>query len=596
MPTERATSVTSYRAVFRGALLALVVMSFVVNVLSLTGSFYMLQVYDRVLTSHSQSTLVALSILAVLLLAFQMLIEVIRARVMRRAGDRLERRLMPVAHATTSRLALGGAGGAEAMQPIRDVETIRGYLVSPAPVVAFDLPWLPVYLLFALALHPVFALMTIGGAAILLGLAWTSERMLHDRNASLTKLATRRLAIAEENARNSEAAAAMGFEARLRDRFLRQGETLLNASATTTDMASALTSLSRVFRVMLQSAILGVGAWLTVKGQVTGGAMIAASIVTARALAPIELALASWRPWAQAREARARLAGVLSEATRESTAPTELPAPKDALKLEGVTVVAPGGARVVDGVSFELRAGQGLGIIGASAAGKSSLARAIIGSWPVAAGAVRIDGATLRQWAGSGLGRHVGYMPQDVQLLDGTIAENIARFETVPDSEAVIEAARAANVHAMILRLPKGYDTPIGTGGSHLSAGQRQRIALARALYRDPFLVVLDEPNSNLDGDGEAALTDAVRGVRQRGGIVIMIAHRPSSLQALDMVAVMTGGRLTAFGPRDEVMRGVMNANRPRPAVAGTPEPAVRSAGGGGGFTILTRGPDGGTA
>jgi len=284
---------------------------------------------------------------------------------------------------------------------------------------------------------------------------------------------------------------------------------------------------------------------------------------------------------------------------------TELPAPKSTLRVEGVTVLAPGTrTRVLDGITFELSAGQGLGVIGPSGAGKSTLARAIIGAWNPAAGSVRVDGATLDQWGRETLGRHIGYVPQDVQLFDGTVAENICRFESEPDTEAIIKAAVAANVHQLILRLPQGYDTRIGSDGSHLSAGQRQRVALARALYRDPFLVVLDEPNSNLDAEGEAALIEAVRAVRERGGVVVMIAHRSNALTAVDQVAIINGGRLSAFGPRDEVLRKVLRGAPGGPMGGAAPpdppgtqqsvQPVPATAGAAAGpVTLILRNPDG---
>jgi ATP-binding cassette subfamily C protein len=583
MTAGRAGAETPMLAVFRGVLGPLILMSCVINVLSLTGSLYMLQIYDRVLTSQNLATLIGLSILAGGLFVIQGVLEVIRARIMRRVGDRVERSLMPAAHEAAARLPLRGVAGPEAVQPIRDVERMRAFLVGQGPTAIFDLPWLPIYVVFAAALHPILGLTTVAGILVLVLLASISEHVMRDRNAALVKLAARRLAIAEESTRNAEAAAAMGFATRLRDRFLARGDELLDASAAANDTGAALTSLSRVFRVMLQSIIIGIGAWLAIRGMLTSGAMIAASIVAARALAPAELAIANWRPFAEAREARRRLAELGIGSPAQEPAVTALPAPGRSLRVENLSVVLPSGLRVVDSVSFELAAGQGLGIIGPSAAGKSSLARALLGIWPATTGAVRIDGATLKQWEGSNLGRHLGYMPQDVQLFDGTIAENIARFETEPDSAAILAAAKAAHVHDMILRLPKGYDTPIGLGGAHLSAGQRQRIALARALYRDPFLVVLDEPSSNLDGEGDAALMAAIRDIRRRGAIVVIIAHRPGTLAAVDQVAIMTRGKLTDIGPRNEILRKVVRPSPPTSPAAAEAAPSV---------TLLARGPE----
>jgi ATP-binding cassette subfamily C protein len=304
--------------------------------------------------------------------------------------------------------------------------------------------------------------------------------------------------------------------------------------------------------------MLGLGAYLTLRGQLTAGGIIAASIASSRALAPVELAIAHWKSFVAARQSYGRLTKTLDALPGETT-PLPLPPPTRSLSVEGVTVAIPGTQRIVlNNIGFELKAGQALGLIGPSAAGKSSLARAISGVWPTQRGAVRLDGAALDRWGLEDLGWHIGYLPQDVALFDGTIAENIARFEEEPDSGAVIAAAKAANVHDMILRVPDGYETRLGPGGMGLSAGQRQRLALARALYRDPFLVVLDEPNSNLDAEGEAALTQAIFGIRNRGGIAIVIAHRPSALAAVDMVGMMGAGQLTAFGPKDEILKKVL--------------------------------------
>ena len=548
----------TFKAAFQGVLGALLVMSCVVNILALTGSFYMLQVYDRVLTSHNVNTLVALSILAIILFGFQAVLEVVRAQVMRRVSDRVDRRLMPLAQDAGQKLPLRGVSRADAMQPMRDVDSVRTFLAGQGPIAVFDLPWIPLYLLFVVALHPVFGLVTLVGLLVLVLLTWSTERVTRELNQKVIANSIRRQAIADENARNAEVLAAMGFGDRARARLIAVAEDLLASSAKANDVGSSMASLSRVFRMVLQSAILGIGAYLTIKGQVTGGAMIAASIAASRALAPIELAIANWRGLAQAREARDRLAR-LANLLPPPIERLSLPSPQSRLTLENVTMTAPGGQRVlIEGVSFEVRAGQCLGIIGSSAAGKSTLIRAIAGVWALKGGAVRIDGATNEQWGSSDLGRHVGYVPQDIQLFDGSITENITRFEENPDSGAVIRAAKAADIHEMILKVPRGYEARLGSEGAVLSAGQRQRLALARALYRDPFLILLDEPNSNLDTEGEAALIKAVQSVRERGGIVVMVAHRSNALAAVDQLAVMANGRLTAFGPRNEILRKVM--------------------------------------
>lgn len=548
----------SFKGAFKGVLGALLAMSFVVNVLALTGSMYMLQVYDRVLTSHNVSTLVALSVLAVILFGFQAGIEVIRAQVMRRVSDRVDRSLMPVAQDAGLKMPLRGMSRADAIQPMRDVDAIRAFLSGQGPIAIFDLPWIPIYLEFVVALHPIFGLVTLIGLAVLMVLTWSTETVTRDLNNRVVAASIRRQAIADENVRNTEVLEAMGFAERARARLLRFAEELLAASARANDVGSSMASVSRVFRAMLQSSILGIGAYLTIKGQVTGGAMIAASIASSRALAPIEMAIANWRALAAARQARDRLAKIvgLADAAPERL---PLPPPKSVLRLDNVAVVAPGTQRVlIEGITLELKAGECLGVIGNSAAGKSTLGRVITGIWQPRSGSVRIDGASIDQWGSSNLGRHVGYLPQDIQLFDGTITENIARFDADPDPAAVIHAAQAADIHELILKIPRGYEARLGADGTHLSAGQRQRLALARALYRDPFLLVLDEPNSNLDADGEAALIKAVHAVRARGGIVVLIAHRSNALAATDRIVVLSAGRIVALGPRNEILQKVM--------------------------------------
>ncbi len=570
----------SLQSLMAGVWGPLAAISGVVNVLALTGSFYMLQVYDRVLTSRNVSTLIAISILAACLYGFSGALEVIRAQVLVRVGDRIDRRLMPAAQQAAMRQSLRSAAPAEAQQAIRDVDSMRAFLASQGPVAIFDLPWLPLYILFIAALHPVLGLVTAAGALVICALTLASESVTRTLAAQVVATGARRQAIADENARNVEAMQAMGFADRAHLRFAAVNAEHLKAQESAGDIGGTLASISRVFRMMLQSAILGLGAYLTIRGHMTAGAIIAASLAAARALAPIELAAAHWRGFIAARQARARLTSLLNDLPGDNI-PTTLPAPSKSLRVEHVAVAAPRGRRLLlSDVNLELKAGQGLGVIGPSAAGKSCFARAIAGAWPVQRGSVRLDGATFDQWTHAELGRHIGYLPQTLQLFDGTIAQNISRFEAAPASEAVIEAARAAGIHDMILKLPAGYDTPVGVDGGALSAGQRQRIGLARALFRKPFLVVLDEPNSNLDADGDASLIRAMQEIRLRGGIVIVVAHRPNLLAVVDTVCVIAGGRMTAFGSRDEVLQHVMRVTLIAPG-GGVALPApVRQEGG----------------
>lgn len=531
------------------------IISGTVNLLALTGAFYMLQVYDRVLLSKSVPTLVALSLLALGLYVFQGALEVARSQLLVRIGSRVDRKLMNGAHNAAMRLALLGRRGIEAQQPIRDIDTIRGFLGGQGPVAILDLPWMPLYVAFIFLLHPLLGLIALAGAIGLIGLTLWTERLARKPTQALVSAASHRISLVEAATRNAEVLQAMGFGHRAMRRFANSSADHLAAHERLSDLTGSFAALSRVIRLMLQSALLGFGAYLTIHGQMSAGAIIACSIAASRAYAPIEVAIANWKGFLAARQSAQRLATVLDEPAPHS-ARIELPPPVNNLKVEKINVAVPGTQNVVvRSVSFELKAGQALALIGQSAAGKSSLARAIVGVWSVARGNIRLDGAALGRWPAEQLGNYIGYLPQDVALFDGTIKENICRFEENARSKAVIAAARGAGVHEMILRLPDGYETRLGDRGMALSAGQRQRIALARALYGSPFLVILDEPNSNLDAEGETALTKAIRGVRARGGIVVVIAHRPGVLAAVDLVGIMDRGQLKAFGPRDEILR-----------------------------------------
>lgn len=552
-----------------GALIPTVaILSAVVNILALTGSFYMLQVYDRVLASRSIPTLLVLSGLAIGLYLFQGILEIVRGQIFVRLASRTDRKLSEMAHDAAMRLPLYGGSRSESLQPLRDVDTVRSFLSGSGPIAFFDIPWLPLYMGFVFLLHPVLGIITAAGAVVMFGLALLGERLVRAPSLGVTQLASERAGIAQSCERNAEVLRAMGFGGNLLRRFRDVNERHLSSQEQLADVGGGLSVTSKVFRMLLQSALLGLGAYFTILGEMSAGAIIAVSIASSRALAPIETAIANWKGFVAARQCSARLDKVFSSLPKEQE-PIDLPAPSNVLALEAVSLNAPGSQRfVLNGVTLDVKAGQGLAIIGPSAAGKSSLARAMVGVWPVARGSVRLDGATLDRWANVKLGRHIGYMPQEVDLFEGTIAENISRFDANADGAAILEAARAADVHEMILRLPNGYETRIGDRGTTLSAGQRQRIGLARALYGNPFLVVLDEPNSNLDADGDAALLKALYAVKQRGGIAVIVAHRPTVLQAVDLVAVIGNGQLTAFGPRDEIIR---KATKPVPQVAMLP-------------------------
>ncbi|MCO6176592.1 type I secretion system permease/ATPase [Ciceribacter sp. RN22] len=539
----------------RAAFAGIVALSAVTNILMLTGPLFMMQVYDRVLASRSVPTLVALSLLAVTLYLFQALFEIIRSRILTQIGQRLEEELGRPAFDAVLKLPLRLSKKEAVPQPLRDLDQLRGFMSGQGPIAIADLPWLPLYLVILFLFHPYFGWLAVAGAVALIALTLTSEVRLREPMRLLSLLAARRADYLEAGRRNAEVLQAMGMRDAYAARWDATNVDFIEKQRRAGDVTSGFSAASKIFRLALQSGVLALGAWLAILQLASPGAMIAASILTSRALAPIELVIGQWRGFVNARQARRRLEDVL-EKLKAGTMPMALPAPRQTITAAALTIVAPGTtAIIVRDIGFELRAGQGLGIIGPSGSGKSTLARVLVGVWPAARGTVRLDGAELAQWDPEALGSSVGYLPQDVELFDGTIAENIARFSPDAKAEAIIDAATMAGAHSLILSLPDGYDTRIGAGGAILSAGQRQRIGLARALYRTPFLIVLDEPNASLDAEGEAALTNAIIAARKAGSVVIVIAHRPSALAAVDHVLVLNEGRMVAFGPRDEVLR-----------------------------------------
>lgn len=539
----------------RAAFVGIVALSAVTNILMLTGPLFMMQVYDRVLASRSVPTLVALSLLAVTLYLFQALFEVIRSRILTQIGQRLEEELGRPAFDAVLKLPLRLSKKESVPQPLRDLDQLRGFMSGQGPIAIADLPWLPLYLVILFLFHPYFGWLAVAGAIVLIVLTLTSEVMLREPMRLLSLLAARRSDYLEAGRRNAEVLQAMGMREAYAARWNATNADFIDKQRRAGDVTSSFSAASKIFRLALQSGVLALGAWLAILQLASPGAMIAASILTSRALAPIEMVIGQWRGFVNARQARRRLEEVL-ERLKAGATPMALPAPKQTITAVALTAVAPGTtAIIVRDVGFELKAGQGLGIIGPSGSGKSTLARVLVGVWPAARGTVRLDGAELAQWDPEALGSSIGYLPQDVELFDGTIAENIARFAPHAKPEAIIDAATMAGAHSLILSMPDGYDTRIGAGGAILSAGQRQRIGLARALYGMPFLIVLDEPNASLDAEGEAALTNAIIAARKAGSVVVVIAHRPSALAAVDHVLVLNEGRMVAFGPRDEVLR-----------------------------------------
>jgi ATP-binding cassette subfamily C protein PrsD len=556
--TYKSSELTAALAACRGAFIGTAAISGMSNILMLTGAMFMLEVYDRVVPSRSVPTLVGLVVLAAGLYAALGVLDTIRVRILARIGGALDETLSGRVYDTLVHLPLRVGSRSEGNQPLRDLDAIRSYFSSLGLVALFDLPWLPIYLAICFAFHPLIGFTALGGAIVLIALTLLTETLMRAPSKAATEAAIARNGLAEASRRNAEALTAMGMVSRMAHRWGEANRQFLQSQRSTSDIAGGLGAVSKVLRMMLQSAVLAVGAYLVIYQEATAGIIIAGSILSARALAPVDLAIAHWRGFVAARQSWQRLKKLLAVMPARA-APMELQAPAYRLTVESVSAAPPGVQKiVVQDIGFKLEAGQGLGIIGPSGSGKSSLARLLVGVWYPVRGKVRLDGAALDQWSPDALGRHIGYLPQDVELLAGTVAQNIARFETEPDSEAVIAAAKAVGVHDLIVGLPAGYDTLVGEHGSALSFGQAQRVALARAVYRDPFLVVLDEPNSHLDSEGDEALTRAILGVRERRGIVVVVAHRPSAIAGVDQLLVMNQGRAQAFGPKDEILSKVL--------------------------------------
>ena len=549
----------------RSAFIGVGIMSCMINLLYLTGSIFMLEVYDRVLPSRSVPTLVGLVILAGGLYIAQGILDLIRGRILGRIGTALDEALNGRVFETVVRLPLMVGGRNEGLQPLRDLDNVRSFLSSMGPGAFFDLPWLPFYLAICFAFHVMIGLTALVGAIILVTLTIVTEFMSRAPAREAMGLAARRNDLAATSRRNAEVLVAMGMSGRLTKRWSEANENYLAGNQRASDVAGGLGAIAKVMRMTLQSAVLAVGAYLVIHQEATAGIIIAGSILSARALAPVDLAIAHWKGFVAARQSWHRLNRLLDQLPAQP-AQTLLQAPSSKLLVEGVSIVPPGDQKViVHDVTFALVAGNGLGVIGPSGSGKSSLVRVLVGVWQPVRGKVRLDGAALDQWSSDVLGRHVGYLPQDVELFAGTVAQNICRFDTDASSESIIAAAKEAGVHEMIIKMRDGYDTQIGEQGTALSAGQAQRVALARALYGDPFLIVLDEPNSNLDTEGDEALTRAVRAARERGAIVVVVAHRPIGIEAVDQLLVLKDGRMQAFGPKEQVLGQVLQRVAPPP-------------------------------
>ena len=538
----------------RGFYWIVALFSLFANLLMLTGPMYMLQVYDRVLGSKSQETLVALSLLVVFLYTIMGILDFTRGRIMARVGARFQSALdRRVFDAVIRKSAL--APDLKTQSGLNDLEAIQRFITSPVLLAFFDLPWTPIFLAGIFIFHPMLGWMAIGGAVLLVLITllnqFLSRRPQHEAGIAGQEANMLSSQVREE----AEMVQAMGMRDAAFSRWEKSRNTALISQIKATDVGGGFSSLTKTLRLFLQSAMLGLGAYLVLQNEMTPGAMIAGSILLGRALAPVEMMLNHWSLVQRAGKGWENLSELLGTVPVEQPR-TPLPQPKARLIAKSLTVVPPGEkVAALRGLAFELHPGQALGVIGASGAGKSTLARAVTGVWRPAGGSLRLDAAALEHYDPAILGQHIGYLPQRIQLFDGTIAENIACLANAPDAEKVIQAAKSAAAHEMILELPNGYDTRVTAVQSRLSGGQMQRIGLARAMYGDPVIVVLDEPNSNLDNIGSEALNVAIRGIKARNGAVMIMAHRPAAIQECDMLMVLDKGAVTAFGPRDEVLR-----------------------------------------
>lgn len=538
----------------RGQWPLLFFLSFLANILLLASSIYMLQVFDRVISSGSINTLIWLTVIAFAAIATYGFLEQARRVVLARTGSWLESELSPhvIRRAISARLAKGRFDA-----DLSDVGDLRGFVAGDAILAFFDAPWTPIFIAVIWLMHPILGLIALGGAVLLFAIALLNDVLTRRRAA----LATQHLRSARRDAGqfigNAETLAGMGMVGAVIARWQARYAEADARGRGPGDTTTLLFNLSRSIRLMLQIAILGAGAWLVLQAELTSGGMIAASIILSRALSPVERAISAWKSYGSYRNAKMKLARLFA-ATKAPIDRVELPRPKGELSLEGVSYFSPdAGNAILKSVAFRLAPGEVCGILGPSGSGKTTLCKLLVGAWMPSMGKIRLDGADVADWDSEGLGAYLGYLPQAVELFSGTVAENIARLGDVVD-EKVLAAAQAAGAHEMILALPNGYETDIGEYADRISGGQRQRIGLARALYGNPSLVVLDEPNSNLDGMGEAALQAALRDLKASGATVILVSHLPHLLRLADRVLVLKDGKVVRFGPRDEIMRDMM--------------------------------------
>ena len=569
MSAHPRTELESALALCKGSFLSVGFFSFFVNLLMLVPSFYMLQVYDRAVGSASLSTLLMLTLIMLLLMSTMGGLEWVRSRIMVRVSTRLDSLLGQRLFDASFKQALNTGGMNASGQPLSDLSALRQFLTGHGLFAFFDAPWIPIYLGVMFMFHPWYGWMGVLSALLLGALAFVNEKLTRAPLQAANRQQMTATAFISKSLRNAEVVESMGMLASLREHWSRRVHEVLILQSLASDRGATIAALSRTFRQIVQSLVLGLGAYLTITHQISPGLMIAGSILLGRALAPIDQLIGVWKGFLGARAQYARLHELLIKVAAEPER-MPLPAPEGTIRVEGLSVGAPDARKpIIRGLDFQVAAGEVVGIIGPSGAGKSTLARALLGIWPNQAGTVRLDAADISQWRREELGQYIGYLPQDIELFEGTISQNISRFGP-SNASAVVAAARMAGVHELVLQLPEGYDTVIGANGGGLSGGQRQRVGLARALYGEPRLVVLDEPNSNLDDAGEKMLAEALHKLKQSRATVFVITHRSGVLAQVDKLLVLNQGELSLFGPRDKVLarlQGVAPAVRPATAI-----------------------------
>ena len=574
-PVIGGNEISAAIAASRQAFIGIGILSFLINILMLTGPLFMLQVYDRVMTSGSMPTLVALSLMTVLLYGMCGFFELVRSRIVVRAGVEIDQRLSDRIFRASLRRSLFTQGASTSA--LRDLDTVRQFASGPAPMTFFDAPWTPIYLLVIFLVHWALGVAALVGAGIIVAMTIYSERSAREPLGEANKAAVRSLEMADSAQRNVEALAAMGMIEPYRKRWQKLSSEALAWQIHAADRIGSAMSFSKSMRLLLQSLMLAVGAALAIDGDISAGSIIAGTIIFGRALAPVEQAVAQWKSFTKARDSFDKLSQLLKDEPAPP-ARTALPKPNGDIAVKQLRVAAPDSRKLIlANLNFSIRPGEICAVIGPSASGKSTLARALVGLWPPVSGSISIDGADLHQWSPEALGQHIGYLPQDVELFSGTVRDNICRFREDATDAKVIEAARMAHAHDMILALPQGYDTQLGAFGTYLSAGQRQRIGLARALYGDPAFIVLDEPNANLDRAGDEALAAALIGMKARGQSVVLVSHRVQVMGNADTLLYVDRGVQRAFGPKAEVMKLFKQGAQPPVASAAPPPPRPAS-------------------